>query len=179
MKKKFHFFLARGCICFPADIRYGKRQPFRENRMPSVAQHALKIDSAELRLVRLELLTPFTISTGTMHEKIIPLLILRSGGLEGYSEGVMDPLPDYLDEQIPGAMALLREVLLPQVTGAIFENPQALEPLLAPWRGHQMTKAMVEMAFWDLWAKSLGLPMKTLLGGSGDAIDVGVSLGIG
>jgi O-succinylbenzoate synthase len=114
-----------------------------------------------------------------MHEKIIPLLILRSGGLEGYSEGVMDPLPDYLDEQIPGAMALLREVLLPQVTGATFENPQALEPLLAPWRGHQMTKAMVEMAFWDLWAKSLGLPIKILLGGSGDAIDVGVSLGIG
>jgi O-succinylbenzoate synthase len=147
--------------------------------MPSVAQHALKIDGAELRLVRLELLTPFTISTGTMHEKIIPLLILRSGGLEGYSEGVMDPLPDYLDEQIPGAMALLREVLLPQVTGATFENPQALEPLLAPWRGHQMTKAMVEMAFWDLWAKSLGRPIKTLLGGSGDAIDVGVSLGIG
>jgi O-succinylbenzoate synthase len=147
--------------------------------MPSVAQHALKIDGAELRLVRLELLTPFTISTGTMHEKIIPLLILRSGGLEGYSEGVMDPLPDYLDEQIPGAMALLREVLLPQVTGATFENPQALEPLLAPWRGHQMTKAMVEMAFWDLWAKSLGLPIKILLGGSGDAIDVGVSLGIG
>lgn len=146
--------------------------------MPSVAQHALKIDSAELRLVRLELLTPFTISTGTMHEKIIPLLTLRSGGLEGYSEGVMDPLPDYLDEQIPGAMALLRDVLLPQVTGAAFENPQALEPLLAPWRGHQMTKAMVEMAFWDLWAKSLGLPIKTLLGGSREAIDVGVSLGI-
>jgi O-succinylbenzoate synthase len=114
-----------------------------------------------------------------MHEKIIPLLILRSGGLEGYSEGVMDPLPDYLDEQIPGAMALLRDALLPQVTGAAFENPQALEPLLAPWRGHQMTKAMVEMAFWDLWAKSLGRPIKTLLGGSGDAIDVGVSLGIG
>ncbi|MBB4065777.1 o-succinylbenzoate synthase [Gellertiella hungarica] len=142
-------------------------------------KQGLRIDGAELRLVRLELLTPFTISTGTMYEKIIPLLTLRANGIEGYSEGVMDPLPDYLDEQIAGGMALLRDVLLPQVIGQTFDNPQAVERLLAPWRGHYMTKAMVEMAFFDLWAKSLGLPMKTLLGGAGDAIDVGVSLGIG
>lgn len=139
----------------------------------------LRIESAELRLVRLELLTPFTISTGTMYEKIIPLLTLRADGIEGYAEGVMDPLPDYLDEQIAGGMALLRDVLLPQVVGQTFEHPQAVEQLLSPWRGHTMTKAMIEMAFMDLWAKSLGLPLKTLLGGSGDAIDVGVSLGIG
>ncbi|HEX9857426.1 MAG TPA: o-succinylbenzoate synthase [Paracoccaceae bacterium] len=139
----------------------------------------VKIDSAELRLVRLPLLTPFTISTGTMHDKVFPLLILRAEGLEGYGEGVMDMLPDYLDETIPAALALLREVLLPRIVGASFENPQALERILNPWRGHQMTKAMVEMAFWDLWAKSLNLPLKTLLGGSGDRIDVGVSLGIG
>jgi o-succinylbenzoate synthase len=63
--------------------------------------------------------------------------------------------------------------------GNSFENPAALERVLAPWRGHHMTKAMVEMAFWDLWAKSLNLPLKTLLGGGGDAVDVGVSLGIG
>ena len=42
-----------------------------------------------------------------------------------------------------------------------------------------MAKATVEMAFWDLWAKSLGLPLGTLLGGTKDQIDVGVSLGIG
>ena len=147
--------------------------------MAFALKHGLTIDSAELRLVRLPLLTPFTISTGTMVEKVIPLLTLRGHGLEGYAEGVMDPLPDYLDEQIPGAMALLRDVLLPQVTGTTFENPQALEPLLAPWRGHQMTKAMVEMAFFDLWAKCLDLPLKTVIGGAGEAIDVGVSLGIG
>ncbi len=139
----------------------------------------LKIDSAELRLVRLPLLTPFTIATGTMHEKLFPLLTLRSGGLEGYAEGVMDPLPDYLDETIAGSMALLRDVLIPQMVGKSFENPAGVEALLGPWRGHYMAKAMVEMGFWDLWAKSLGLPLKTLLGGTRDAIDVGVSLGIG
>jgi O-succinylbenzoate synthase len=139
----------------------------------------LRIDGADLRLVRLPLLTPFTIATGTMHDKVFPLLTLRSDGLEGYAEAVMDPLPDYLDETIAGSMAFLRDFLLPHVIGKRFENPAALEKVLAPWRGHYMTKAVVEMAFWDLWAKSLCLPLKTLLGGDKDSVDVGVSLGIG
>lgn len=138
----------------------------------------LRIDGAELHIVRLPLVTPFTIATGTMHEKLFPLLVLRAGGLEGYSEGVMDPLPDYLDETVAGSTDFLRRVLLPHVLGGTFENPAAVEAVLAPWRGFKMARAMVEMAFWDLWAKALGLPLKTLLGGTRSAIEVGVSLGI-
>ncbi len=138
----------------------------------------LRIDSAELRVVRLPLVTPFTIATGTMVDKVFPLLVLKSDGLEGYGEGVMDPWPDYLDESLLGGMAFVRDVLLPNIVGASFEHPAALEKVLAPWRGHYMAKAMVEMAFWDLWAKSFNLPLKTVLGGLKSAIDVGVSLGI-
>ena len=39
----------------------------------------LHIDQAEVRLIRLPLLHPFVISTGTMTEKVFPLLTLRSG----------------------------------------------------------------------------------------------------
>ena len=138
----------------------------------------LRIDGAELRIVRLPLVTPFTIATGTMYDKLFPLLILKSDGLEGYGEGVMDPLPDYLDETLIGSQSFVRDVLLPKVVGQSFENPEDLEQILIGWRGHYMAKAMVEMAFWDLWAKSLGLPMKTVLGGLRQAIEVGVSLGI-
>ena len=139
----------------------------------------LRVDAADLRLVRLPLVTPFTIATGTMTEKIFPLLVLKSDGIEGYAEGVMDPLPDYLEETVAGAMGLLRDVLLPQVIGQSFAHPQELARKLVPWRANHMAKATVEMAFWDLWAKSLNLPLQTVLGGVGDAIDVGVSLGIG
>lgn len=141
-------------------------------------QLPLTIDSAELHIVRLPLISPFTTSTGTMHEKVFPLLVLKSGELEGYAEGVMDPLPDYLDDTISAATYFLREAILPHVVGKSFENPQELEKVLAPWRGHWMAKATVEMAFWDLWAKALGLPLKTLLGGTGDKVAVGVSLGL-
>ncbi len=147
--------------------------------MAGINRDPLTIDSAELRLVKLPLLNPFTISTGTMRDKTFPLLILRSGDLEGYAEGVVDPLPDYLDETIASSMMLLRDGILPKIVGYSFENPAAIEKTMAHWRGHQMTKALVEMAFWDLWAKWLGLPLKTALGGLGDIVEVGVSLGIG
>ena len=139
----------------------------------------LRIDGATLRLVRLPLVTPFTIATGTLTEKVFPLLTLRAGGLEGHAEGVMDPLPDYLEETVAGAMDLLQTVLLPQVLGRSFAHPDHLARLFAPWRANFMARATVEMALWDLWAKSLGLPLQTALGGAGDSIDVGVSLGIG
>ncbi|MBM1535195.1 o-succinylbenzoate synthase, partial [Sulfitobacter mediterraneus] len=136
------------------------------------------IESAELRIVSLPLLTPFVISTGTMTAKTFPLLVLKGEGLEGIGEAVMDPAPDYLEETIPGAMAFLRDVLLPQIVGKRFASPYELQPILAPWRGNRMAKAVVEMAFWDLWAKSLNIPLKAALGGVGDSVDVGVSLGI-
>ncbi len=138
----------------------------------------LLIDSAEIRLIRLPLIHSFTTSTGTMHHKVFPLLTLRSGDLEGYGEGVMDPLPDYLDDTIPAAMDFADKVLLPAIIGQGFDNPAMLEQVLTPWRGHWMAKAMFEMAFRDLWAKSLGLPLATLLGGVRRAVPVGVSLGI-
>lgn len=139
----------------------------------------LRVDGASLRLVRLPLVTPFTIATGTLTEKVFPLLTLRAEGLEGHAEGVMDPLPDYLEETVAGAMDLLDKVLLPQVLGQSFAHPDHLARLLSPWRANFMARATVEMAFWDLWAKSLNLPLQGVLGGQGDAIDVGVSLGIG
>ncbi|MFP7674573.1 o-succinylbenzoate synthase [Marivita sp. S0852] len=139
---------------------------------------SIVIEAAELRIVSLPLLTPFVISTGTMTCKTFPLLVLKGEGLEGVAEAVMDPTPDYLEETIPGAMAFLRDGLLPSILGKRFGSPAELDRYLAPWRGNRMAKAVVEMAFWDLWCKRLELPLKAALGGVRDRVDVGVSLGI-
>ena len=45
-------------------------------------------------------------------------------------------------------------------------------------RGHRMAKAAIEMAAWDLDARQRGEPLWRLLGGSGQAIVSGVSIGI-
>ena len=142
------------------------------------AFQGIRIIEAELRVVSLPLITPFVVSNQTMTDKVFPLLILRADGVEGYAEAVMDPYPDYLEETISGSLTFLKELILPQIVGMTFSSPAEIDRLMAHWRGHRMSKAVVEMAFWDLWTKALGLPLKAALGGVRDAVAVGVSIGI-
>jgi o-succinylbenzoate synthase len=138
----------------------------------------MKIEYAELRLIHLDLLHPFETSFGVETGRIVPILRLFAGGLEGVAEGVMDSLPLFREEFISGSLALLKEALLPRILGLELNGPQDIGPLLAPFRGNRMSKALVEMAVWDLWAKGLNQPLASLLGGVRTRIPVGVSLGI-
>ena len=118
----------------------------------------LTLESAELRVLDMPLKFDFETSFGVMRRRFVPLLILRAGGLESVAEGVMDHLPLYREETIPGALALLEGQLLPRLLGRTFATPEAFAQALAPYRGNRMARAMLEMAFWDLWARALGLP---------------------
>ncbi|MFB9993891.1 o-succinylbenzoate synthase [Deinococcus oregonensis] len=120
----------------------------------------------------------FETSFGVQRRRFVPLLTLRSGHLEGYAEGVMDHLPLYREETVPGALALLEGQWLPRLLGRHFATPEALALALAPYRGNRMARAMIEMAFWDLWAKHLGVPLWQVLGGVRTSVPVGISLGI-
>jgi O-succinylbenzoate synthase len=138
----------------------------------------MKIEAAELRVIHLELLRPFETSFGVETGRTVPILRLFSGGIEGVAEGVMDPLPLFREETIAGALDLLKNAFLPLVLGKEIANPQELVSRLAPFRGNRMAKALLEMAYWDLWARSLNTPLGRLLGGVRQEIPVGVSLGI-
>jgi len=138
----------------------------------------MKIESAEVVIVRLPLRFRFETSFGVQTERIVPLLILRGEGLEGYAEGVMTALPGYREETLAGALDLVEKGLLPEVVGRDWPGPEAMALSLERFRGNPMAKAMVEMAFWDLWARSLERPLAELLGGVRDRLPVGVSLGI-
>ncbi|WP_102127324.1 o-succinylbenzoate synthase [Deinococcus planocerae] len=137
-----------------------------------------RIEAAELLLVRLPLNFRFETSFGVQTEKLIPLLVLHGDGVQGLAEGTMEFAPMYREETIAGALHLLREVFLPRVLGRTFANPEAVEAALGTFRGNRMARAMVEMAAWDLWARTLGAPLGTLLGGHKTEVEVGVSLGI-
>ncbi|PIG96094.1 o-succinylbenzoate synthase [Deinococcus sp. UR1] len=137
-----------------------------------------KIEAAELIVARLPLKFRFETSFGVQTGKVIPLLVLHGEGLQGVSEGTMEFAPMYREETITGALGLLRDVFLPRVLGRTFANPEALNDALGTFRGNRMARAMVEMAAWDLWARQLGVPLGTLLGGRKEQVEVGVSLGI-
>jgi O-succinylbenzoate synthase len=138
----------------------------------------MRIEAAEIHVIKIPLKRPFETSFGVEVERTIPILTLFSGGLEGYAEGVMEVFPLYREEFLSGALALLREALIPRILNQDLHGPQDVLDRLAPFRGNRMAKAMLEMAFWDLWAKSQNLPLYRLLGGNREAIPVGVSLGI-
>lgn len=129
-------------------------------------------------VVRLPLKFRFETSFGVQTEKIVPLLVLHGEGLQGVAEGTMEFAPMYREETITGALHLVREVFLPRILGKSFPNPEAVNDALGGFRGNRMARSMIEMAAWDLWARTLDVPLGTLLGGRKSQVEVGVSLGI-
>ena len=138
----------------------------------------MKIEAAELRMISLPLKFRFETSFGVQTERHIAVLTLYGDGLEGYAETVMEHTPHYREETIAGAWDLLEHLLIPSILGKEIANPEQLWGLISPFRGNKMAKAALEMAFWDIWCKSLNQPLWKVLGGVRTEIPVGVSLGI-
>ncbi len=73
---------------------------------------------------------------------------------------------------------MLTKFLAPRVLGRTFGHPREVWPALAAVRGHRMAKAALEMAAWDLHARHEDIPLWQALGGDGQPVASGVSVGI-
>lgn len=140
----------------------------------------MTITRAEIHLVALPLRFRFETSFGVQTDRLVPVLVLHDAdGATGIAEGVMDgDWPLYREEFVAGAIPLVTRMLEAFVVGRAFTTPHELRSRFAHLRGNPMAKAMIEMAGWDLWGRRLGVPLRDLLGGTGDAVPTGVSLGI-
>jgi o-succinylbenzoate synthase len=137
-----------------------------------------RIDGLQLRLVRLPLVAFFETSFSRVYDKTFILVSLDGGGVQGLGECVADVDPYYSAETNVTAWHVIKDFLAPLVLGRAFEDPRDVFPSLARVRGHHMAKAAVEMAAWDLAARSAGAPLSRLLGGTRREIASGVSIGI-
>ena len=138
----------------------------------------MHVDEVELRVVHLPYKSVFKTSFAAETEKTAVIVTVKSGGVEGYGEGVMDMLPAYREESIPGALHLLREALIPALLNNDLDDPMTLVDTWKGWRGNPMAKSALELAVWDCHARQLDVPMQTLLGGERTEIPVGASLGM-
>jgi o-succinylbenzoate synthase len=138
----------------------------------------VNIDQIELRIVQLPYRSVFKTSFGAESVKTAVIVTVRSEGVEGYGEGVMDPLPHYREETIAGATGLMRDALAPDLFANGCEHPDQLLDRWAKWRGNNMAKTAIELAVWDCYARQQNVPMRTLLGGERTEIPVGASLGM-
>ncbi len=138
----------------------------------------MKIERVELRELAVNLKFRFETSFGVERDLHKVLLVVHSGGLEGYGEVTANREPGYSYETAAVAWTALEEYVLPRVVGKEFHTPAQLIATLKAIRGHNMAVAALETAFWDLQAKAAGLPLWQLLGGVQERIAVGASLGI-
>jgi O-succinylbenzoate synthase len=131
-----------------------------------------------VRRISLPLLHPFETSFGRTTAKEFLLVAVSAGGETGYGECVADADPYYLPETSETVLHVLRDFLVPLAFTLDLDHPRALWPALARVRGHEMAKAALEMAVWELHARREGRPLYAVLGGRGGTIAAGVSIGL-
>ncbi len=138
----------------------------------------MRIEKVELRRLRLPLVRPFETSFGSVADRTFLLVTVSGQGEEGWGECVADAAPFYSSETAGTAWHILRDFLVPELLGVDLPAASAAWDRLARVRGHQMAKAAIEMAAWDLDARQQGEPLWKLLGGNGRPVASGVSIGI-
>jgi O-succinylbenzoate synthase len=150
----------------------------REARARRAGEAALKLERVEVRRVTLPLRSPFETSMSRTTAKRFLLVSVFADGLAGHAECVADVDPFYLPETNDTALHVLRGFLVPMAFALDLASPREVLPALARVRGHEMAKAALEMAVWELWARREGVPLWRVLGGRGGEIDAGVSVGL-
>jgi O-succinylbenzoate synthase len=136
------------------------------------------VERVELRLLRLPLVRFFETSFGRIDERPFLLVTLEEDGARGIGECVADGNPYYSSETTRTAWHVISEFLVPLLLGREFDHPSQIFDAFAIVRGHNMAKAALEMAAWDLFARQQAQPLAAILGGTRKAIESGVSIGI-
>lgn len=138
----------------------------------------MKIEQLNLYHLRMPLRTPFETSFGRSETRDCLLIEAAAGGLVGYGECVADRDPGYSYETAQTAWHILGDFIGPAILNQDFPTPEALQHKMSFVKGHQMAKAGLEMALWDLLGKAQGRSLQQMLGGQRAAVDVGVSVGL-
>lgn len=138
----------------------------------------ITVESVELREIRLPLIEPFATSSQCTAERRIILVTVRSPRGEGYGECTAGEDPYYSAETTETAWHLLSDFIVPCLSGKTLCAAAEAAEYLRPIRGHEMAKAAMETALWDLEARACGVPLSRLLGGAAAEIPCGVSIGI-
>ena len=145
----------------------------------------LKVDKIELKVKRVELFhlrMPLVHYFETSFEKIHTrdcIIVKIFGNNEvGYGEVVASSTPFYSYETVETAWHVLKEFIIPIILNHELKTVEELAEKLAPIRGHNMAKAGVEEALFDIFAKLQNIPICKAIGGTREQIEVGVSIGI-
>ena len=131
-----------------------------------------------MRLVRLPLKEAFETSFGSIQSRLIFLVTIEGNGLTGWGEVVAAEEPRYSYETIGTASHVIRDYLAQSLMAKPVTDLEDLAARFAQFKGHNMAKAGLELAYLDLVARMQNKSLSELVGGTRDRVPVGVSLGI-
>ncbi|MDN3354441.1 o-succinylbenzoate synthase [Actinomadura sp. DC4] len=138
----------------------------------------MKLTGVELRWISMPLVAPFRTSFGTQTVRDILLVRVMADDTEGWGECVAMTSPRYSSEYVDAAADVLRRFLVPAVMAAGPPSAQSVAGILAPFKGHHMAKAALEMAVLDAELRAEGRSFGRELGAVRERVPCGVSVGI-
>ncbi|MCW2897943.1 MAG: o-succinylbenzoate synthase [Streptosporangiaceae bacterium] len=139
----------------------------------------MKIESFELRRLRMPLVNPFRTSFGLQTVRDVLLVFAHTtDGVTGYGECVALADPVYSEEYVDAAEQVIERYLAPAVLAGGDVTAADVARLTGKFVGHRMAKAAVEMAVLDAELRTAGMNLADYLGGVRDTVPVGVSVGI-
>src|ERR1700687_2912808 len=138
----------------------------------------MRIESITLRKLKMRLKSPFGTSFGITHDRTVVLVELLADGLNGWSEVTASEGPFYNSETGDTAWLIIRGFLVPLILGKEFGSASDIPRIFTAIRGHEMARAGIENALWDVEAQQKNLSLARLLGGTQSEINCGVSLGL-
>ena len=123
----------------------------------------MRIDEVELRVVALPLRSPFASAHGTVTTRTVVVCRLAGPDGEGWGECAALPEPTYTAEYTDGALAALRDHLVPRLLEAAAVESTGLTAAqvaaaLDDVVGHPMAKAALELAVLDAEGRAAGTP---------------------
>jgi o-succinylbenzoate synthase len=142
----------------------------------------VRIESVRMRRLQLPMREPFETSFGRELDKDLILVeVTADGGAVGMAECVAMSAPLYSEETTETAWHIIRDFLAQRAVGCELSDATDLMSVggqFSAFKGHNMAKAALEMAIWDLYSAYHKIPLSSLLGGVKSEIGVGISVGI-
>ncbi|HUU13096.1 MAG TPA: o-succinylbenzoate synthase [Terriglobia bacterium] len=138
----------------------------------------MKIKRVEIREIRMPLMHSFETSFGKTTTRRIVLVWVEADGFTGWGEVTCGEAPFYSHETPETAWHILRDFLILWALEGEWNTAGDIAPRFRPIRGHNMAKAALENALWDIEAQQKGVSLAKLVGGTLDEIPCGVSIGI-
>jgi o-succinylbenzoate synthase len=138
----------------------------------------MQIKKVTIYQIQLQLKHPFVTSFGKIdNRKTLLIKLENKNGLCGWGESAHLELPLYTSEYLKGGELLIKK-MAPKIINKELKHPSEIMNCFQDIKGNNISKAGMEMALWDLFARDRNLPLYKYIGSTKNYSKVGISIGI-